>query len=429
MKGNFQLIILVVFVAAAVFGLLVFSGMIPLGGNKNTAGGQGTVVVWGTISQQAISTPLENINRANPNLVIKYVPKDPSTFDQDLLEALASNTGPDLFFLPDNLIFHYSKRISVIPYASFPLAGFKSTFAGAGEVFLTSNGILALPLFIDPLMMYYNRSILDSNNIVNPPTYWDELQNLVPTLTKKDQNQKIITSSVALGQFSNITHAKDILSTLFMQAGNPIVTEKNNSFLATLRGGSIDLGNVLKFFTDFSDPLNGVYSWNKSLPESVNAFSAENLAFYFGYASELSSLVNRNPNENFSVAPLPQLKNSNIKLTFAKVTGIAMSSFSKNPTAAFTVMGLMTTGDFAKELAIALNTVPARRDLLSIKPTDAYFPIFYSSALFARSWLDPSPLDTDNIFRGMIENVLSGNMTPTNSVNDASAKLGLLLVK
>jgi len=59
-------------------------------------------------------------------------------------------------------------------------------------------------------------------------------------------------------------------------------------------------------------------------------FSAENLAFYFGFASELPTLVNRNPNQNFFVASLPQIKNASFKLTSARVTGIAISAFSKN---------------------------------------------------------------------------------------------------
>ena len=36
MKGNFQIIVLVIFIGAAVFGLLAFSGAIPLGSKKNT---------------------------------------------------------------------------------------------------------------------------------------------------------------------------------------------------------------------------------------------------------------------------------------------------------------------------------------------------------------------------------------------------------
>ncbi len=428
MKGNFQIIILIVFIAAAVLGVLVFSGVIPIGSQNNSAGSQGTVVLWGTVKAQTLSPMIDDFNRANPTFILKYVEKSADTFDNDLLEALAAGNGPDMFFITDDLAYKYSNKIYTIPYTSFPLSTFQNSFAGAGEVFLTSKGVLAFPLAVDPLMMYYNRSILDANNVTYPPAYWDEFTNLVPLLTKKDSNGAITESTVAMGQFSNILHAKDILATLFMQAGNPIVTENNDSFSSALsQTGKYDLGSILKFYTDFADPLNSVYSWNSSFSSSSDAFSAENLAFYFGYASELQSMVNKNPNENFLIAPMPQIRNGAFKLTFAHVTGIAISSFSKNFTTAFTAAGLLSSGDFASKFAAALGIAPARRDLLSIKPTDAYLPAFYDSALYAKSWLDPSPADTDDIFQGMIEKVLSGSMSVQSAVSDASAKLGLLL--
>ena len=427
------MIILIVFIAAAVFGVLVFSGAIPIGKSNNSAGSQGTVVLWGTVKVQEIATALDDFNRTNTAFVVKYVQKDSQTFDQDLLEALASGQGPDMFFLPDNLAFHYSNKIYTIPYQSYPVASFKNTFAGAGEVFLTSKGILAFPIGIDPLVMYYNRSMLDANSIVYPPASWDEFQNLVPLLTKKDENKKIIKSAVAMGQFSNISHAKEIISTLFMQSGNPIVAEKDGSFYSALDDTSGantgNLSSVLSFYTNFADPSKNVYSWNKSLPTSQDFFSADNLAFYFGYASELESLVNKNPNLDFSVAPVPQIKNTNFKMTSAVVTGIAVSSFSKNLNTAVTAASLMAGSDFASKFTKTLLIAPARRDLLVVKPTDAFFPIFYNSALYAKSWLDPSPNDTNNIFRSMIENVLSNNMSVDNAVKDASSKLWLLLAK
>lgn len=424
---NFQLIFLIVFIAAAVFGILVFSGAIPLGKNENEAGSKGTVVLWGTVKSDAIVGALDAFNGANPAFTVKYVQKSAETFDQSLLEALASGTGPDMFFLPDNLAFHYANRIFTIPYESYPVATFKNSFAGAGEVFMTSKGILAFPIAIDPLVMYYNRSILDANAIVYPPAYWDEFQNLVPILTKKDDNKQIIKSAIALGQFSNITHAKEIISALFMQAGNPIISESGGFFRSSLDQSS-GLSSILSFYTDFADPAKGVYSWNKSLPNSRDFFSANNLAFYLGYASELQTLINKNPNQNFSVAPIPQIRNANFKLTFGKVTGIAVSSFSKNLNTAFEAASLMATGDFAAKFANALLVAPARRDLLSVQLTDAYFPTFYTSALYARSFLDPSPEGTSNIFRGMVEGVLSGNLALENAIKDASSKLNLLLL-
>lgn len=431
MKANFQTIVLIIFIVAAVLGLLFFSGAIKIGKDTTSAGSLGTVVLWGTQKAESISAALEDFNRANPTFTVKYVQKFPETFDQDLLEALASGTGPDMFFLSNDLAYKYSNKIFTIPYTSYPVASFKNTFAGAGEVFLTSKGVLAFPITIDPLVMYYNRSILDSSDIIYPPASWDEFENLVPIITKKDTLNKITRSTVAMGQFSNIVHAKDIIATLFMQAGNPIITEKNGAFISALDNynANYDLGSILKFYTDFTDPVNKVYSWNKALPNSLDSFSSENLAFYFGYASELGSLINRNPNQNFLVTSMPQIKGTNFKLTSAKVTGIAVASSSKNFTTAFTAASLMATGNFASSFAKALNLVPARRDLLSAKPTDAYFPTFYSSALYARSWLDPSPLNTDDIFRRMIDGTLSNNMTPIEAVRDASQKMSLLLIR
>jgi multiple sugar transport system substrate-binding protein len=360
------------------------------------------------------------------------VQKSANTFDQDLLEALASGTGPDLFFLPDNLAFHYSNKIFTIPYTSYSLSTFKNVFSGAGEVFLTSKGILAFPMSIDPLMLYYNRSILDANGIVYPPSTWDDLVGMAPSLTKKDDSGQLTESAVALGDFSNIVHAKDILVTLFMQTGNPITEEgSNGSFVSTLNSqtGNYDLPSTLSFYTNFANPSNSAYSWNKSFSNSDDVFSVGNLAFYFGFASELQNLINKNPNQNFFVTGVPQIKNGAFKLTASRVTGLAISSASKNFTTAFTAASLLATSNFASEFATATGVAPARRDLLAIKPTDQYSPIFYSSALYARSWLDPSPTNTSTIFGGMVDNVLSGNMSVFNAVEDASAKLSLLLPK
>ena len=429
MKGNFQIVMVVVFMAAAVFGIMVFSGMIKIGNDKKTS--NVTVTLWGTEKSQTISKDLNNFNKTNPNFTVVYVQKFQDTFDQDLLEALAAGKGPDMFFLSNDLAYKYSNKIYKIPYASYPLATFKNTFARAGEVFLTGNGILSFPRAIDPLVMYYNRSILDANNIVYPPTTWDEFESLVPVLTKKDDSSKITKSTVAMGQFSNVLHAKDIMSTLFMQLGNPIVSEKQGRFSSALNQSTREknLGDTLKFYTDFTNPLSSVYSWNKSLPNSRDAFSSEDLEFYFGFASELASLVSKNPNQNFLAAPMPQIKNSNVKSTYARVTGIAISSFSKNFSTAFTAASLLTSSDFASKYAKDTGKIPARRDLLAIKQTDAYLPIFYASALFGSSWLDPSAVDTDNIFRNMIDGVLSNNMTTDEAIKDSDNKLNLLLNK
>lgn len=431
MKGNFKIIILVAFVFFAVFAVMVFAGLIKLGPDKNAVVPTGTVVLWGTVKSSVMNPLLVEFNENNKTFTVKYVQKYPETFDQELLESIASGTGPDMFFLPDSLAYSYSNKIYTIPYTSYPISTFKNTFASAGEVFTTSKGILAFPIIIDPLVMYYNRSMLDTNNVVYPPIYWDEFTQLVPIFTQKNVDKQIVSSAVALGQYTNVVNAKSIITTLFMQAGSNIVSEDDGYFSTDFNQGGINgrgnLGPILSFYTSFADPLKENYSWNKSLPNSRDFFSAEKSAFYFGFSSELQSLISKNPNQNFAVTAVPQIKNANTKKTSAMVTGVAVSSFSKNLNTAFTAASLMATSDFAKKFADALGVAPARRDLLAQKPGDAYFPVFYSSALFAKSWLDPSPRDSNVVFKSMIDKVLSNTSTAEESVREAGSRLDLLL--
>ena len=234
---------------------------------------------------------------------------------------------------------------------------------------------------------------------------------------------------MALGHFSNVVHAKDILATLFLQ-GKSYCSRERWIFNSSLKefSSKYNLVSTLKFFIDFADPNGSVYSWNKSFPNSDLAFSREDLAFYFGFASELPTLVNRNPNQNFFVSPFPQIRNASFKLTTAQVTGISILSSSRNFNTALTVASLLSTGDFAKEYALALGLPPARRDLLKTKPKDAYSPIF-TTQLCLLGLGDPSPKDTNEIFRRMIETSISNSASVDDAISDADSRLNLLLLK
>lgn len=432
----FNLIILIAFIIFGIFGVAVFAGYIKIGKDKNTKGTLGTVVLWGTIDSNKMNSLLQDFSKKNETFNVKYVKKDRETFDQELLEALALGKAPDLFFLPNDLIFHYIDKIYTIPYTSYPQANFKNSFASAGEVFLSAKGVLALPISIDPLMMYYNRTMLDTNDISSPPLYWEDFLKTVPVFLEKDESKQIIKSSVALGQFSNINNAKDIITALFMQTGNPIIKEniKNGASVYevvldkdTKKENNKAIVGALSFYTSFSDPLNPAYSWNRSLPNSLSYFSAENSTFYFGFSSELPILAKKNPNQNIYVSHIPQIKDLNFKTTIADVVGIAIFKSSKNLNTALIAANALSGADFASLYTNEFGIPPARRDLLSKKGTDSFSPIFYQSALFAKSWPDPDSESTDKVFKNMIESVLSNTFNPKEAISDTDIKLRLLL--
>src|SRR5437016_5072288 len=98
MKSNFQIALIVIFVAFFVFAVLIFSGLIPIGNSSKDNGLQGKFVVWGTFSSKDMTNALETISQTNKDLLINYVQKPEAGYQQSLIEAFAKGTGPDLFF-------------------------------------------------------------------------------------------------------------------------------------------------------------------------------------------------------------------------------------------------------------------------------------------------------------------------------------------
>ncbi len=438
-SSNFQIILTGLFIIFAVVAVLIFSGIIKIGSSGTNSAATGNVVLWGTLPNASMGKLLrEYLQAKESTFSITYVQKNPLTIDNDLVEAIASGTGPDLVFVSNDKILKYRNKIMPIPYTSLSQATFQSTLIQEGDLYLAPQGILGIPIMVDPLVMYYNLDMLQSAGIALPPATWNDLVALVPKLTIPDVAvNSIKKSTVALGTYSNITHAKDVLSLFFLQAGNPIVMRKDtelNSVLAGSTNSTLSDGSkkALQFYMSFADPAQAAYSWNRSRPDSRTSFIQGDLAFYFGYASELFSIQTQNPNLNFNVALMPQPKDAQAKVTFGRITGISVLKSSKNIPGAFAAASLMATADFESQL-VALPDIslpPVRRDLLSARPTGTtqqYVSTFYNSALIARAWLDPDITATDKLFSDIINNSYSGLLTYDSALNQASNTLDLIL--
>ncbi len=430
--SKLQIILLGVFIAGLLAGVLIFAGIIPVGTNTGPAGASGDVVIWGTVKRDLISNSIDEFNRANKTYRVIYIEKDPATLDADLTEALASGRGPDLFFMPDDLIIRHTDKLFVIPYQNYPESTFRSTFITEGELYLTKNGILGLPFLVDPMVMYYNRDILEGAGVVNPPLYWSDFENFAKTITTRGQTGNIIKSAISFGEFANVAHAKDLLSLMLIQAGNPIVSRTDTGYVTRLAdsfGQSISPANaIMDFYTKFSNPTLDIYSWNRSLSYSKDAFIAGDLATYFGYASEVLNIKSKNPNLNFDVVKIPQTRGGRASATFGKMYALAIAKSSKNLSTAYVAATALVNPDLVAKFSQASGLPPALRGLLANKPTSPYYAsVFYDSALIGRAWLDPSTTQTDAIYRSMVEDITSGRLASGESVQKASNQLTALL--
>ena len=179
-------------------------------------------------------------------------------------------------------------------------------------------------------------------------------------------------------------------------------------------------------YTDFAAPHKTVYSWNRSRPFSEDAFLAQDLAVHFGFASEIEALRRKNPNLDFDVAMMPQIRDFSFKSTLAHMTALSVLKTSQNPALAEAVARVLVSPEMAAFFSEESGFPPVRRDLLGKKPSNAAQSVFYDSAIISTGWLDPEPQKTGKIFQNAVEAVLSGASDVSKSVQEMAAQFTLL---
>jgi len=426
--SKFQLIFTGVFAAFIVIGVMVFALT-----RNDTTSLTSPVTVWGFVSVGQFNQILKTTGLdQDETLKITYIEKRQENFDNEFVTALADGRGPDLFFISQSSILKHESRIFPIPYKSLPERNYKDSFVEGAEIFLSPRGIVAMPFIVDPLVMYWNRTLFSNAGFAREPRFWEEVYSLTGRLTQKDAALNITQTTIPFGEFRNISNAKGILSMLILQAGNPILERKSDGGINVLINEKLNFSiapspEALRFFTDFSNPSKIYYSWNRSLPTSQNFFVSGDSALYFGFASELSLLQSKNPNLNFDVAPVPQSRQAKRELTFANFYGLAISKNSKNIAGAFNLAVKLTNQVGISAVVSTLKLPPVRRDLVAQTPTDAYMAVFYKGALQAKTWLEPDSKAVSGIFQSMVENVTAGRTGVTEAVSRAQGELRALI--
>jgi len=325
-----------------------------------------------------------------------------------------------------------SGEVMLFPFTSVSITQFKNAFIEGADPFLVPKGIVALPIAADPLVLYWNKDLMATGGYAQPPQYWDQLYAIATKMTQRDDAGNILKSAVALGEYQNIDDAKDTLVALILQAGGTLTsydsTGKLDSAISKVGINTSEpaVETALRFFTEFSDPSKTDYSWNGSLPEASQDFAQGNLALYIGYASEQPLIKKENPNLNFAVAALPQIRGASHSVDFARVYGLAITRTSQNLAGAQAVAATLVATANSAAYATAFNLSSARRDVLS-QPATGDQSLFNAETIISYGWTDPSPDKTGSLFQAMIENTTSGSMLIGDAVGRADAQMTQIL--
>jgi ABC-type glycerol-3-phosphate transport system substrate-binding protein len=415
-------------VFAAFFAILIFSGRLPIGKTNQTPTGE--VVMWGTLPEDVMNPIILQFNPQAETYRVLYREVRADEFGQTLLEALANGQGPDMIIAPHQVIVANASRLYPFPLSSISEKTYKDTYVDGASVFFTPEGALALPVSIDPLVLFYNRYLFSKHGLVNPPTYWDEVVSVTPELTLQTQKGEFVESSIALGA-PNVANMKDVLMAVVGQLGQvPTLTSRAQDGVSTIRvsandpivedGDVLPLATAARFFTQFADPTKPTYTWSQYGGSADDQFVAGKLAMYIGYASELASLRARNPKGDFEMSYLPQTRGYNTFVTGGEIYGIATLKTTKNAITALTIESQFAGAGVSPAIAARMNATPALRSYATASNVP---DVIKRSMLVARPWYDSFFVQSTSLVGTMLSDILSGRVDPVSATQAFVSRL------
>ncbi len=394
---------------------------------------------------------IANYNQMHPFITIEYRKLRYNEYEQALLEAMAEDRAPDIFSVHNTWVKKYQNKLAPLPAEitmaypvvkgtvkkeiipelrttkSINLKELKNNYVDTvyNDVVVnikdedsgqSKEEVMALPLSVDTLAMYYNRDLLNNASIAKPPEYWNrEFQQNIKTLTKQDTQGKLIQSGVALGGSKNIERYSDILSVLMMQNGSIMEDENNNIMFdkvpPLLQKQKYNPGiEALRFYTDFSSPAKEVYCWDNSLDNSLDLFIQGKLGLMFGYSYHLPTIKARAPKLNFSIAKLPQIENNQKNVNFANYWVEAVSNKSEHIDEAWDFIQFMASAEQVKSYLNITKKPTALRSLINEQIDDTEIGIFAEQLLTAQNWYKGDDANAMELIIGeMIDEVNKGD--------------------
>lgn len=406
--SNFQLII------GVIFGLLAVGGLIAFATFSGSGKGLRQVVVWSDIDNDQLQEWFNLADKEKFTVVYRYIPSD--EFVRTIIDELSLGVSPDVIVTDVNRQFELGERLQLLPFSSLSPSDFNERYvSGAQTAFESDGGYVGLPMFVDPLILYSNRTLLDTNGIPSAPVFWDEVSEIANKYSKKEGS---IVSQVVMpiGTHQNTTNSKDIVSAMFLQTGSNVIEESNDNVLAPNFDRST-ASSVVSYYTDFANLNSGVYNWNESFSSSLAEFAEGKSFFYLGFASEYGEIQKLNPNLDFFVTEFPQVRDGS-RVTKAKFYGALFPKANRDIETTFDLLTELTNRSLLSVVAERGGLTSALRSEIYTSGESILTAVAARSTLYARSWSDVNSASTNNAFSDLIEGILYRGVLPNESISN-----------
>ena len=158
----FEIFLIAIFAIAGIGGLIYLSTIKNAGSTEAKTYGA-SVSIWGTFEAGPINEVFNNISSTDEDFkVVSYRYIDERSFANELLNAIAEGNPPDLVLLPHPLFTMFRSKLMVIPAETLSERDFRSFYIDGAEIFARLDGMYAIPLAVDPLVLYWNKDLFSN---------------------------------------------------------------------------------------------------------------------------------------------------------------------------------------------------------------------------------------------------------------------------
>jgi len=415
-------------------GIIAISIVLFFFGGKGIRKTPANLIIWGVFDDYSVfQEVIEKYQKANKHINIKYEKKEFADYEQELINALAVDQGPDIFLIHNTWLPKHKNKIKKISPELFPFTVFRDTFVDVVEKdFAQEQEVYALPLYVDTLALFYNKDFLNSASIPIPPSTWEELINNLDKLVKRNQFGGIQRAGIAMGTAENINRSTDILGLLMLQNGTKMVSDDKTK---AIFNESVFLNketyypgkDALRFYTEFASPSKKSYTWNRQMPYSIDAFIEGRTAMMLNYSYHISTIKEKASYLNFGVAHAPQIKNREFDINYANYWGFAVSNKSKAYNQAWEFLLYLTNKENSQKYLEITRKPTARKDLVNWQKEDAELGVFADQSLTAQSWYQIDHNAIETILAESIKSVILGSTTIQKAIETAIGKINLLM--
>lgn len=401
-----------------------------------------TLTYWGVWdSPDQLGSLIQGYQASHPTVKVVYKQLRYEEYERKLLEAWADDRGPDVFAIPVSWLNKYQSRIVPMPATvKIPVQEVKGTLKKETVISLQTikgltanelksqyvdvvynnvvknNQIYALPYSLDTLVTFFNEDLLDQASLPEKITTFNDLVDQTSVLTKVDANNKIVQSGVALGGADNIPRFFDIISSIMLQTE---VNLKGNGFNPTADNQSAArFREAINFYTSFARPGLSAYSWDKTLPNAFDMFSAGKLAYFFGYSYHADALRAKGVPFEWGITNFPQTEGSQGTKYYADYWVNVVAKKSKNSDVAWNFVQNTASAQNVKKYLDQNKKPTALRALVNEQKNNPDIAPFASQVLTADNWYNGYNFPQAESYMAEFINGVVDNKIDVNNKND-----------